>query len=255
MDRHELYECCVQSPVDVVRLLVDLHGRSPLVLREDFSGTAAVSRAWTALSGAHRAEAVDHDADLLARAVSAPRIERIHADVRSAEVREASCDVVFVGNYSIGEIGSRAELVDYLVGSRRRLRGGGVFVCDTYGGESAFRRGTLERRHVGPGGTILHHVWEQRGIDPLAARVENALHFRVEDDGCIVNELRDAFVYRWRLWSVPELVDALAEAGFAGTRVRTVLRAGGEPDPEALGRGFSACIAATLELDESMAEA
>ena len=32
-------------------------------------------------------------------------------------------------------------------------------------------------------------------------------------------ELRDAFVYRWRLWSVPELRDAMMEAGFRSTEV------------------------------------
>ena len=39
------------------------------------------------------------------------------------------------------------------------------------------------------------------------------MHFRVERDGCIIQEETDAFVYRWRLWSVPELRDAMREGG------------------------------------------
>ena len=51
----------------------------------------------------------------------------------------------------------------------------------------------------------------------------NALHFRVERGGEIVQEITDAFVYSWRLWSVPEIRDALDEAGFARTEVYSEL--------------------------------
>jgi hypothetical protein len=50
-------------------------------------------------------------------------------------------------------------------------------------------------------------------------RVVNSLHFRVERDGEIVAAHFDAFVYTWRMWSVPELRDAMLEAGFATTRI------------------------------------
>ncbi len=242
MDRYELYEHCVQSPGELVPFLVALHGGSPHLLREDFAGTAAVSRAWASLSDRHRAEAVDIDATVLERAGAIDRVERIRADSRFAEVRPMSVDCVFVGNFSIGELATRTELESYFADSRRRLRDGGLFACDTYGGESAFRVGAMERRHVVRDGTILHHVWEQRAADPLTARVENALHFRVERDGVIVQELREAFVYRWRLWSVPELVDAARAAGFESSTVHTTL------DPRAptdsVQAGFAALVAA-----------
>lgn len=230
MDRHDLYERCVQRPHELVPFLSALHGRSPRVLREDFAGTAAVSRVWATLSEEHRAEAVDIDDSVLGCAASSPRVELISCDVRTDHVHEASVDCVFVGNFSIGEIATRADLVAYLRDSRRRLKGGGLFVCDTYGGRTAFETGILVRRHAQTDGSILHHAWEQRSADPLTARVVNALHFRIERDGEIVAELRDAFVYEWRLWSVPELVDALHEAGFIGTSVHTELSVEGPLD-------------------------
>ncbi|MBL8860092.1 MAG: class I SAM-dependent methyltransferase [Planctomycetes bacterium] len=249
LDRFDLYELCVQSPREAVQFLERLHGGTPRSLREDFCGTAAIARAWAARSPRHTAEAVDCDPQVLERAGSAERVERLIGDVRTAPVRAASVDVVFVGNYSIGEIHERSELVAYLSSARRRLRPRGVFVCDTYGGESAFRIGALERRHAGPNGTILHHVWEQRAADPLTARVENVLHFRVELDGEITLSLAEAFVYRWRLWSIPELVDAAREAGFVETCVHTQL--GGDGDARALhapcGASFAACLAARVD--------
>lgn len=249
LDRFDLYERCVQSPLEVVPFLAGLHGAAPRTLREDFCGTAAIARAWAALSTEHSAEAVDCDARVLERAGAADRVEHMISDVRTAPVRVASVDVVFVGNYSIGEIHDRVELVAYLTAARRRLRSRGVFVCDTYGGESAFRVGALERRHAGPNGTILHHVWEQRCADPLTARVENALHFRVELDGEITLSLAEAFVYRWRLWSIPELVDAAHEAGFVETSVHTQLGGTGDTRSSATscGASFAACLAARAD--------
>jgi len=231
MDRHDLYERCVQSPAELVPFLMALHGAPPRALREEFSGTAAVSRTWAEISEDHSAEAVDIDAAVLERAPPRPRVERICSDVRSADVHDASVDCVFAGNFSIGEMATRADLITYLAASLRRLRSGGLFACDTYGGTTAFEAGVLERRHVQSDGTILHHVWEQRTADALTARVVNALHFRIERDGEIVQELRDAFVYRWRLWSVPELVDALREVGFVGVTVHTTLDANDHSEP------------------------
>jgi hypothetical protein len=92
-------------------------------------------------------------------------------------------------------------------------------VCDTYGGESAFRLGAVHRIHPGPDGLKIRYTWEQRRADPLTGMVENALHFRVDRDGWIVQEETDAFVYHWRLWSVPELREAMREAGFGATEV------------------------------------
>ena len=46
------------------------------------------------------------------------------------------------------------------------------------------------------------------------------MHFRIERNGEIVASIENAFVYRWRLWSVPELREAMLEAGFRKTDVR-----------------------------------
>lgn len=242
-DRHFLYERCVQAPELVVPLLRRLHGGSPRVLGEDFCGTAALAREWLRTDPAARAIAVDLDAEVLARAASAraERLELVHADVRAVDAR---CDVLFVGNFSIGELGTRAELLSYLRHARARLVPGGIFVCDTYGGASAWRTGAVERRHWIAPGVCVRYIWEQRAVDPLTARVENALSFRVEEAGEIVAELPDAFVYRWRLWSVPELADALAESGFARPSVETELGEGGREASGCTDETIIACLCA-----------
>ncbi len=63
------------------------------------------------------------------------------------------------------------------------------------------------------------YTWEQRSADPLTGRVGTAMHFEIRRNGAVERTLRDAFTYDWRLWGVPELREALAEAGFTAVEV------------------------------------
>jgi len=218
-DKHDLYELCVQSPKDLVPLLRAVHGGDPVTLGEDFSGTAALSHLWVDRDGA-RAIAVDLDEESLNKRGEHERITKHHGDVCEAN---DPCDVVFVGNFSIGYLHTREELVEYLRHVKSRLNPGGVFICDTYGGESAYTLGGVHRAHPMPGGKLCRYTWEQHEGDPTTGMVTNLIHFRVERAGVIEFELEDAFVYDWRLWSIPELRDAMDDAGFAETQVYTKL--------------------------------
>jgi SAM-dependent methyltransferase len=265
LDRFDLYECCVQSPSLLVRLLRGIHAGTPRVLREDFCGGGALSRRWVQDVAGGLCVAIDTDRAALARlrrlgrsgvrrgAIRIVRADALHPPA-SADIPRP--DVVFVGNFSIGEIHDRPRLIGYLRATRRRLAPGGVFVCDTYGGASALVTGAVRRVHPVPGSPSVRvrYTWEQRSADPLTARVVNALHFRVEEDGRVVREFTDAFVYRWRLWSVPELRDALLEAGFRDAEVYAQVpdavdsdgRVYVSPvrDPEEVGESYIVCIGA-----------
>ena len=221
LDRHELYELCVQSPPELVRQLVAIHGGLPRVLGEDFCGTAAISVEWTRRVDGGRAIAVDRDDETLARIPANNAIEVIAGDVvRDTDATRHAADVIWAGNFSIGEWHTRADLLGYLRHARSRLKPGGLFACDIYGGESAFLVGSSDIEHPLPDGRNVVYTWEQRSADPLNGRVRNAIHFEVRSrDGAVEQTLRDAFIYDWRLWSILELREALAETGFATTAV------------------------------------
>ena len=240
MDRWELYEHCVQSPADVCDLLACAHGGAARKLLEDFCGSAAISREWVRRGG----EAVALDADASALALAGDGVEVVCADVRDADVlRGRSFDVIHSGNFSLGYFFERAPLVSYLRQRAALLAPGGVFACDTYGGRSAFELGAWRRERFLAGGLRVVSTWEHRSADPVTARVENVLHFRVERDGEVVAQLPEAFVYAWRLWSLSELRDALLESGFRTVEVfrdkSGPLRAGDSLEPD-----FSVCVAA-----------
>jgi len=218
-DKHDLYELCVQSPKDLVPLLRAVHGSDPVTLGEDFSGTAALSHLWVERDGT-KAIAVDFHEEALHKRGEHERISKHQCDVH--EIREP-CDVLFVGNFSIGYLHTRDELVEYLRHVKSRLNPGGVFICDTYGGDTAYTLGGVHRAHPMPGGKLCRYTWEQHEADPTTGMVTNLIHFRVERAGVIEFELEDAFVYEWRLWSIPELRDAMSDAGFVQTQVYTKL--------------------------------
>lgn len=257
----DLYETCVQSPRHVVDLLRAIHGREPRRLGEDFAGSGAVSRAWVGLSDQHQAWCVDKDADALERCSATPRL---HARVGDVLDESSSVDAIWVGNFSIGYLHDRAGLLAYLRHARSRLSSAGVFVCDTYGGESAYLIGEVHRyhplpKHLSPDGTgawRVRYTWEQREADALTGMVVNALHFRIERAGVIEAEYTDAFVYHWRLWSVPELRDAMAEAGFGSSAVYAQLPDAVDDDgtpyirpmePDDLDDSFIVCVAGRAE--------
>lgn len=235
MDRHDLYESCVQNPALCAAFLRALHARNPRRLLEDFCAGAALARRWLSDDAAATAIARDIDPAMLERAARfaalggtggdgvSGRLTLLRADLAQPSLLDQSiarADVVFVGNFSIGEFHSRAALVRYLRDAHANLAPGGVFVCDTYGGSAAYRVGGVTRTHAGPTvSTRYHCTWEQREVDPLKRRVRNVLHFRVEEAGEIVGEFPEAFTYDWRLWTVPELREAMLDAGFVRTSV------------------------------------
>jgi SAM-dependent methyltransferase len=228
IDKHALYELCVQSVDAVVPFLRAVHGGEPVVLGEDFAGTAALSHRWVRDVAGGTAVAVDLDDDALRSREGDDRVEAVHGDVRHCK---AAADVLFVGNFSIGYWHARAGLLEYLRHARSRLNPGGVFVCDTYGGETSFEVGDVHRDLVVPvdhpspvlaphRGKRVRYTWEQREADPVTGMVTDVCHFRVTGlGGRIELELDDAFVYRWRLWSAPELADAMLESGFSRVEV------------------------------------
>ncbi|MFO0083664.1 MAG: hypothetical protein ACK55O_13765, partial [Phycisphaerales bacterium] len=77
--------------------------------------------------------------------------------------------------------------------------------------------------------------------------VENALHFRVLRDNEVIQEHTDAFVYRWRLWSLSELREAMLEAGFARVEVFNQLPDAQDGD----GNTYAMPIADPADLDDS----
>lgn len=218
-DRFALYQACVNSPDDdiafVARVYAETRGAAPRVLKEDFCGTALLAAAWARRDPRRRAVGVDLDADALAWAARhnlsdglAARVELVHADVLAPAHHRA--DIVCALNFSWFLLTERPLLLAYLRNARRTLRPGGLLFLDCFGGTEAHGDHGEERDLPG-----FRYLWRQRGFDPLRHTSRCTIAFAFPDG----SRIDPAFDYRWRVWTLPELRDCLADAGFARARV------------------------------------
>jgi len=222
-DRYDLYEKSVQVPDEDVafarRAFRKRSDREPRTLREDFCGTALVCCEWVRAHRDNRALGVDLDPEPLAwgrrhnlellEAAQRERLELVEGDVLAVPERPP-VDVVVAFNFSYFTFHERAVLLDYFRRVREALAPDGVLVLDAYGGADA-QRTLVESREVDG----FDYVWDQDVFDPVNCRAVNYIHFEFPDG----SELKKAFRYDWRLWSLPELRDALLEAGFSAVDI------------------------------------
>jgi hypothetical protein len=65
-----------------------------------------------------------------------------------------------------------------------------------------------EERNVDEGFT---YVWDQSEYLPGSGQYTCHIHFRFKDG----SEMKRAFTYDWRFWTMPEIKDIMIEAGFS----------------------------------------
>jgi SAM-dependent methyltransferase len=219
-DRYVLYQRAVQRADKEARFLARIFKRitcrPALRLREDFCGTALLCAEWVKKRG-RSAVGIDIDPEPLAWGAErnlaplgekAERVRLLRQDVR------ARCpgrfDLTVALNFSYCVFRTREDLRDYFAGVRRSLAPDGLFVFDALGGHQSWRVCREPRRL-----SDFTYIWDQSSIDPIANTVVSHIHFHFPDGSGIKN----AFTYEWRLWTLPELRELLAEAGFSRSTV------------------------------------
>ncbi|MBN1378476.1 MAG: class I SAM-dependent methyltransferase [Gammaproteobacteria bacterium] len=216
-DRHVLYEASVQNVEFETDFVQDtfkaIRGRDARSMREDFCGTANSACEWVRRHEDNTAIGVDLDADVLEwgrqhhiaklKPEQATRVSLLNQNVLEVDVKPV--DAVLAMNFSYWCFKTRPLLREYFAKVRAALNDGGIFFLDAFGGYEAYEEMEEETEQDG-----FSYIWDQAEYDPLSGHMRAHIHF-LFDDG---SEMREAFTYDWRLWSMPELRELLAEAGF-----------------------------------------
>lgn len=228
-NKYALYERSVQSPANHLEWYVEMHrtlrgGTYPRKLREDFCGTFALSAEWVRRNRRNSALCLDLDPEPLAygrrvhlRTLTPEQRQRItvkRLDV--ATTTRPGSDLIVAGNFSVFIFKERKRLLAYLRAANRSLAPGGLLILEVAGGPGMIET-VRERRTFHRGGKPwFTYVWDQKSFDPITRLARYAIHFAFPGGR---KRLTNAFRYDWRLWTIPELRDAMAEAGFASSHV------------------------------------
>jgi hypothetical protein len=222
-DVFDLYQKAVQQPdadLDfLTRIFRRRFSKAPRDVREDFCAAAFTACTWVARHKENRAWGLDIDpsplqwgeahnaARLLPRPEQRARLKLLQADVLDVGAAP-KVDVVLAQNFSYFIFKTRERLREYFAAVRAGLKDEGLFVLDMFGGPEAQRMGEEKTRHKG-----FTYVWDQARYDAITNEIVCHIHFDFPDG----SRLKKAFSYEWRLWTICEVRELLAEAGFSET--------------------------------------
>jgi len=226
-DKFICYQKSVQSAdVDVEffeQAYEEAYGGKPLSLREDFCGTFSVCCEWVKSHRKRTAIGIDLCPDTLQwgrdhnlaklKPAQQMRVAAYEKDVRS--LSKIKSDVLTAQNFSFWIFKTREEVINYFKTVRENLNDQGVFIMDMMGGEETYIEDYTEKRTITKGKNGFSYHWEQARFNPINSHCTFYIHFKFADG----SRLKRAFEYHWRFWTIPEVREMLAEAGFSRSHV------------------------------------
>ena len=221
-NKYEYYEKAVQSADgDVIFLrkaYKELRGKEPKIFREDFCGTFALSCEWVKLHPSFQSYGVDLDPEPLEygrtkhlaklKPDQQKRVHLLEGNVLHWNLPPA--DVAVAMNFSYFCFNSRELLKKYFANVLKSLKKDGVFIVDCFGGSQCYDAIEDVTKH-----RSFKYFWDQSGFDPVTNRALFHIHFQPKGQP----KIERVFTYDWRMWSIPELRDVMAEVGFKRTHV------------------------------------
>lgn len=220
-NRFALYEASVQSVLYDVefidRLYARRRGRKAVSLREDFCGTFALSAAWVRSGRQRTALGLDLAPAPLAYGrknhwLTLPEADRprLKAERRNVLAGSKPCDIVVAQNFSYFCFRTRDSLRDYFRSVAESIAPHGLFCLDIFGGPETETPRSDKHRIRPKGFAPFDYYWELLAFNPIDRRADYRIHFKQANG----RWQKSAFRYDWRMWTVPEVREILAEAGF-----------------------------------------
>lgn len=226
-DKFVCYQKSVQSPDHEVDFFLqafrEAYGRDPVSLREDFCGTFSICCSWVRSHAERIAVGVDLCPDTLdwGRKNNLSKLsdaERDRIQVLEQDVRENNsepADILAAQNFSFWIFKTRAEVVAYFSAAFDNMNDESVLIMDMMGGGDCYQEDQVDKRTISKGKNGFSYHWRQVSFNPVNADAKFRIDFRFKDG----SRIKGAFEYDWRFWTIPEVREMLAEAGFRESHV------------------------------------
>lgn len=221
-DKFYCYQESVQEPeheVEIFDLIYrEAYGKKPLTLREDFCGTFAVCCEWVKSDKDRRAVGIDLCPETLGWGIennlnkldpsAKEKVKVLEKDVRSQTTPKV--EILAAQNFSFWIFKTREEVVDYFRIAYGNLQDKGIMIMDMMGGKESYATDVTDKRTIVKGKDGFKYRWEQAYFNPVTSDCSFYIHFKFGDG----SRMKRAFEYHWRFWTIPEVREMLAEAGF-----------------------------------------
>lgn len=226
-DKYTCYQESVQSPEHEIDFFEQAYReafrKKPMTLREDFCGTFAVCCNWVQSHPSRTALAVDLDAEPLQWGrennlsnlsdSQKKRVRILQQDVRKRNRPQA--DILAAQNFSFWIFKTRKEVIEYFKFARSNMSAKSIMVMDMMGGGQCFDEQHTDVRTIKKGKKGFKYYWKQDRFNPITSDARFYIGFKFADG----SRMKKAFEYNWRFWSIPEVREMLAEAGFSASHV------------------------------------
>ena len=139
----------------------------------------------------------------------AERVEVLEQDVRTKTTPQV--DILAAQNFSFWIFKTREEVVNYFRIAYENLNHKGIMIMDMMGGKECYASDVTDKRTIVKGKKGFKYHWEQAYFNPVNADCSFYIHFKFGDG----SKIEKAFEYHWRFWTIAEVREMLAEAGFS----------------------------------------
>lgn len=225
--KYTLYEASVQYPKEDAEAYRDYYkivtGKNAHTLREDFCGTFAFSVEWVKLHPQNKAVCLDIDPKPISYGFKhhypkldikqQRRIKVLQQNVISKTT--PTVDLTVANNFSFNIFHKEETLLQYFKSVHSSLNKNGAFILEMVGGPGFTEKGVETRNIRAKGIPPFTYYWDQQSYNPITTCGKWAIHFKYKNK----KKIKNAFIYDWRLWSIPEVRYTLKKAGFKDTIV------------------------------------
>ncbi len=207
--KYELYQEAVQSvdfEVDFLqKIYKKTYQRAPSILREDFSGSSALSLYFSEKTKM-KAYAIDLDSEPLEFARLKGNNTKVIFRQENVLETKIKAELIVAFNFSYCIFKERFFLLNYFKNVKKTLLKEGLFLLDFFFGPEAYEVGEESKKLK----KNNKYYWACESYNALTGEGVFSIHFLVD------SQLhKRVFRYDWRLWQPFELKDLLLEAGFS----------------------------------------